>query len=59
MIVDIEEQLGLAASAGAFAAEYPEEGDGEEEEDSDEEVQPRTSGQQHRHSLMQHLLGQL
>jgi hypothetical protein len=70
MIVDIEEQLGLAASAGAFAAEYPEEGDGEEEEEgegegeeeeenSDEEVQPRTSGQQHRHSLMQHLLGQL
>jgi hypothetical protein len=67
MIIDIEEQLGLAASAGDFAAEYPKEGDGEEQEegegegeegedDSDEEVQQRTPEQQHRHSLMQHLL---
>jgi hypothetical protein len=61
MIIDIEEELGIAPSATEFAAEYPEDVAGEEDEDGgedgeEEEAQGRTPGQQHRHSLMQHLL---
>ena len=75
MIVDIEERLGIASSANAFAAEYEEEGEGgkgeggegEGEEHGEEHgegvneggEQLRTDGQRFQHTLMQRLLQHL
>ena len=74
MIVDIEEDLGIAPLANVFAEEYSaEEGEEEEEEEGEEEEeeeagegnegasnrQPRTEGQQVRQQLMNHLLQHL
>ena len=67
LIIDFEEQLGIAPSATGFAAEYPSEDEDEEgwEEDEvkdieeDEQAQHRTPGQQCCHTLMQTLLHQL